>query len=42
MQETQETWVQSLGLEDLLEKEMETHSSIRAGKIPWSKEPGGI
>ena len=42
MQETQETWVQSLGLEDLLEKEMETHSSILAWKIPWTKEPGGI
>ena len=31
----QETWVQSLGLEDLLEKEMATHSSILAWKIPW-------
>ena len=40
MQETQETWVQSLGLEDLLEKEMETHSSILAWKIPWTEEPG--
>ena len=33
----QETWVQSLGLEDLLEKEMATHSSILAWKIPWTE-----
>ena len=36
----QETRVQSLGQEDLLEKEMETHSSILAWKIPWTVEPG--
>ena len=36
----QETWVQSLGREDLLEKEMATNSSILAWKIPWTKEPG--
>ena len=36
----QETWVQSLGREDLLEKEMETYSSILAWKIPWTEEPG--
>ena len=36
----QETWVQSLGEEDLLEKEMATHSSILAWKIPWTEEPG--
>ena len=36
----QETWVQSLGWEDLLEKEMATHSSILAWKIPWMEEPG--
>ena len=36
----QETWVQSLGQEDLLEKEMETHSIILAWKIPWMEEPG--
>ena len=36
----QETRVQSLGLEDLLEKEMATHSSILAWKIPWMEEPG--
>ena len=36
-----ETWVQSLGWEDLLEKEMATHSSILAWKIPWMEEPVG-
>ena len=35
-----ETWVQFLGWEDLLEKEMATHSSIPAWKIPWMEEPG--
>ena len=34
--------VQSLGWEDLLEKEMATHSSILAWKIPWTKEPGEL
>ena len=34
------TWVQSLGWEDSLEKEMTTHSSILAWKIPWTEEPG--
>ena len=34
----QETWVQSLGQEDPLKKEMATHSSILAWKIPWSEE----
>ena len=34
-----ETWVQSQGWEDLLEKEMTTHSSILAWKIPWTEEP---
>ena len=38
----QETWVQCLGQEDLLEKEMATHSSILAWKIPWMEEPGGL
>ena len=38
----QETWVQSLGWEDPLEKEMATHSSIIAWKIPWTEEPGGL
>ena len=38
----QETQVQSLGREDLLEKEMATHSSILAWKIPWMEEPGRL
>ena len=38
----QETWVQSLGQEEPLEKEMATHSSILAWKIPWMEEPGGL
>ena len=38
----QETRVQSLGWEDLLEKEMATHSSILAWKIPWKEEPGTL
>ena len=37
-----ETWVRSLGWEDPLEKEMVTHSSILAWRIPWTKEPGGL
>ena len=37
-----ETWVQFLGWEDPLEKEMATHSSILAGKIPWTEEPGRL
>ena len=37
-----ETWVQSLDQEDLLEKEMATHSSILAWKIPWTEEPGRL
>ena len=37
-----ETWVRSLGPEDPLEKEMETHSSILAWEIPWMEEPGGL
>ena len=37
-----ETWVQSLGWEDLLEKEMATHSSILAWRIPGTGEPGGL
>ena len=36
-----ETWVRSLGWEDPLEKEMATHSSILAWRIPWTEEPGG-
>ena len=38
----QETWVQSLGQEDHLEKEMATHSSIIASEIPWTEETGGL
>ena len=38
----QETWIQSLGREDPLEKEMATHSSILAWKIPRTEEPGGL
>ena len=37
-----ETWVQFLGQEDLLEKEMATHSSILAWRIPWTEEPGRL
>ena len=37
-----ETWVRSLGLEDPLEKEMATHSSILAWRIPGTAEPGGL
>ena len=38
----QETWVRSLGWEDPLEKEMATHSSVLAWKIPWTEKPGGL
>ena len=38
----QDTQVRSLGQEDLLEKEMATHSSTLAWKIPWTQEPGGL
>ena len=38
----QETWVRSLGQEDPLEKEMATHSSILAWRIPWTEETGGL
>ena len=38
----QETWVQSLGREDPLEKGMTTHSSILAWRIPWTEEPGEV
>ena len=40
--EMQEIWVQSLGQEDSMEKEMTTHSSILAWEIPWTEEPGGL
>ena len=42
MQEMQETWVQSLGQEDILEKEMATYSNIFSSIIPWTEEPGGL
>ena len=40
--ESSETQVPSLGQEDPLEEEMATHSSILAGKIPWTEEPGRL
>ena len=39
---TRETWVQSLGAEDPLEKEMATHNSILVWRISWTEEPGGL
>ena len=42
MQEMEETPVQSLDWEDLLEKELATHSNILAWKIPLTEEPGGL
>ena len=38
----QETWIQSLGRKDPLEKEMATHSSILAWEIPWTEDPGEL
>ena len=38
----QETWVQTLGWEDALQKEMAAHSSILAWRILWTEEPGGL
>ena len=38
----QETQVQSLGQEDLLEKGLATHCSVPAWRIPWTEEPGGL
>ena len=42
MQEMQETWVQFLGREDPLKKEMSTNSSILVWEISWTEEPGGL
>ena len=42
VQETQETWVGSLGQEDPLKEEMAAHSGILAWRIPWAEEPGGL
>ena len=39
---TREIWLQFLGWEDPLEKEMTTHSGTLAGKIPWTEEPGRL
>ena len=39
---SEESWVQCLGWEDPLEKEMAIHSSILAWEIPWTEEPGGL
>ena len=38
----QETWVQSVGWEDPMEREMATHSSTLAWKISWTEKPGGL
>ena len=38
----QETWIPSLGQEDPLEKEIVTHCSLLAWRIPWTEEPGGL
>ena len=38
----QETWVQSLGRDNPLAKEMATHSSVLAWRIPWREKPGGL
>ena len=42
MQEMYKMQVRSQGQEDLLQKEMEIHSSILAWEIPWTEEPGGL
>ena len=42
MQETQQTLVRSLGMENPLEKEMANHSSILVWEIPWTEEPEGL
>ena len=42
MQELQETQVQSLGWEDILEKGMANHSSLLAWRVSWTEEPGGL
>ena len=42
MQETQETWIRSLGQEDPLEEEMATHSNILTWEIIWTEEPRGL
>ena len=42
IQEMPKMWVRSLGWKDPLEKEMATHSTVLAWKIPWTEEPGGL
>ena len=42
VQETQDTWVRSLGREDLLEEGMAVHCSILAWRTPWTEEPGEL
>ena len=42
VQETQDTWVQSLGQKDPLEQEMILYSSVLAWTVPWAEEPGGL
>ena len=42
MQETQETWVRSLGQEDPLQKGMATHSSILVWRVQWTEKPSGL
>ena len=42
MQETQETWVRSLGWEDPLEEGTTTHSTFLVWRISWTEEPGGL
>jgi len=42
MQETQEMWLQSLDQKNPFEKEIATHSSILAWRIPWAEEPDGL
>ena len=42
VQKLQEKWVSSLGQDDPLEEEMETHSRILAWEIPWMEEPSGL
>ena len=42
MVKMQETWIRSLSWEKPLEKEVATHSSILAWRVPWTEEPGGL
>jgi len=42
MQKTQDTWIQSLGLEDPLKEEIATHSRILTWETPWTRDPDGL